>query len=80
MRSLTDFAIRQEYERIKELGDKLVDIGNSINWEGFRPKLEEDSYLLTLERDFPRTIPIFMLISSIILNFPLFRSHFDSYR
>ena len=40
MRSLTDFAIRQEYERIKELGDKLVDIGNRINWEGFRPKLE----------------------------------------
>ena len=40
MRNLTDFAIRQEYERIKELGDKLVDIGNRINWEGFRPKLE----------------------------------------
>jgi IS5 family transposase len=40
MRSLTDFAIRQEYERIRELGDKLVDIGNRINWEGFRPKLE----------------------------------------
>jgi IS5 family transposase len=40
MRSLTDFAIRQEYERIKELGDKLVDIGNRINWEGFRSKLE----------------------------------------
>jgi len=40
MRSLTDFAIRQEYERIRELGDKLVDIGSRINWEGFRPKLE----------------------------------------
>jgi len=38
MRSLTDFAIRQEYERIKELGDKLVDIGNRINWEGFQAK------------------------------------------
>ncbi len=40
MRNLTDFAILQEYERIKELGDKLVEIGNRINWEGFRPKLE----------------------------------------
>jgi IS5 family transposase len=40
MRNLTDFAIRQEYERIKELGDKLVEIGNRINWENFRPKLD----------------------------------------
>jgi IS5 family transposase len=40
MRNLTDFAIRQEYERIKELGDKLVEIGNRIDWNIFRPKLE----------------------------------------
>jgi IS5 family transposase len=40
MRNLTDFAIHQEYERIKELGDRLVEIGNRMNWEGFRPKLE----------------------------------------
>lgn len=40
MWNLTDFAIRQEYERIKELGDRLVEIGNKMNWEGFRPKLE----------------------------------------
>ena len=40
MRSLTDFAIRQEYERIKDLGDKLVEIGNRVNWECFRPTLE----------------------------------------
>jgi hypothetical protein len=40
MRNLTDFAISQDYERIKELGDKLVEIGNRINWENFRPKLD----------------------------------------
>jgi len=40
MRNLTDFAIRHEYERIKELGDRLVEIGDRIDWEGFRPKLE----------------------------------------
>src|SRR5512136_44958 len=40
MRNLTDFAIKQEYERVKELGDQLVDVGNRINWEAFRPKLE----------------------------------------
>jgi len=40
MRNLTDFAIRQEYERVKELGDRLVEIGNRINWDCFRPKLD----------------------------------------
>jgi len=40
MRNLTDFAILQEYERIKKLGDKLVENGSRINWEGFRPQLE----------------------------------------
>ncbi len=40
MRNLTDFALRLEYERVKDLGDKLVDIGGRLNWEGFRPPLE----------------------------------------
>jgi IS5 family transposase len=40
MRTLTDFAISQIYEQLKELGDKLVDTGNLIDWECFRPMLE----------------------------------------
>lgn len=40
MRTLTDFAILQEYQRVKELGDKLVENGSRINWESFRPRLE----------------------------------------
>jgi hypothetical protein len=40
MRNLTDFAIRHEYERIKELRDRLVKIGNKINWDDFRLKLD----------------------------------------
>ena len=40
MRNLTDFALRLEYERIKDLGDKLVDIGGRLNGESFRPTLE----------------------------------------
>jgi len=40
MRNLTDFALRLEYERVKDLGDKLVDIGGRLNWESFRPMLE----------------------------------------
>jgi IS5 family transposase len=41
MRNLTDFAIKQEYERVKELGDQLVDVGNRIDWEAYRPNLEQ---------------------------------------
>jgi len=40
MRNPTDFALRQEYERVKDLGDKLVDIGGRLNWESFIPDLE----------------------------------------
>jgi len=40
MRNLTDFAILQEYERVKELGDKLVENGSRIKWESFRQMLE----------------------------------------
>ena len=32
MRNLTDFALRLEYERVKDLGDKLVDIGGRLKW------------------------------------------------
>ena len=40
MRNLTDFAFRLEYERVKDLGDKLVHIGGRLNRESFRPTLE----------------------------------------
>ena len=34
------FAWNTKYERDKDLGDKLVDIGGRPNWESFRPTLE----------------------------------------
>ncbi len=40
MKNLIDFAIRHEYERIKESGDRLIEIGNRINWDDFRQKLD----------------------------------------
>ena len=36
MRTLIDFAIREEYERVKALGDDLSEIESMINWERFR--------------------------------------------
>jgi hypothetical protein len=32
--------LRLEYEWVKDLGDKLVDIGGRLNWESFRLTLE----------------------------------------
>jgi len=40
MRNLTDFAFRLEYERVKDLGDKLVDIGGRLNGKASDPTLE----------------------------------------
>ncbi len=41
MSTFTNFAIKSEYERIAELGDKLGEIEKLINWERFRPILGE---------------------------------------
>lgn len=40
MRSLADFAIQQEYERIRELGDKLVRIGNIARCQRLMAEME----------------------------------------
>ncbi|WAM22635.1 MAG: IS5 family transposase (plasmid) [Candidatus Methanoperedens sp.] len=37
MASFIDFAFREEYERVKRLGDRLSDIEKLIDWEAFRP-------------------------------------------
>ena len=37
MKSLTDFAFNEEYERVKLLGDRLAEIESLIDWEAFRP-------------------------------------------
>jgi IS5 family transposase len=37
MKSLTDFAFNEEYERVRRLGDRLAEIESLIDWEAFRP-------------------------------------------
>jgi len=37
MKSLTDFALNEEYKRVRRLGDKLAKIESLIDWEAFRP-------------------------------------------
>ena len=66
MRSLTDFAILNEYERIKKLGDKLVEIGSRINWEGFRPKLEA-MFKNNTERGGRPNVDVIMMLKSLFI-------------
>jgi len=70
MRNLTDFALRLEYERVKDLGDKLVDIGGRLNWEGFRPALEAMYRNNTECGGRPNLDVIVMLKSLIVANDP----------
>jgi hypothetical protein len=36
MKSLIDFALNEEYERVRQLGDRLMEIESVIDWEAFR--------------------------------------------
>ena len=36
MKTLTDFALKEEYKRLKSVGDKLADIDSLIDWKPFR--------------------------------------------
>ena len=36
MKSLTNFALNEEYRRVKRLGDRLAEIESLIDWEAFR--------------------------------------------
>jgi IS5 family transposase len=36
MKSIIDFALNEEYERVKQLGDRLMEIESVIDWGAFR--------------------------------------------
>jgi len=36
MKTLTDFALEEEYKRLQSVGDKVVEIDSLIDWESFR--------------------------------------------
>lgn len=40
MDDLTDFALNEEYKRLRSVGDKLAEIESLIDWKPFRPILE----------------------------------------
>jgi len=66
MASFIDFAFREEYERVKSLGDKLSEIDSLINWESFRP-IVKDMYDNKSEKGGRPNIDEIIMIKILIL-------------
>jgi IS5 family transposase len=65
MSSFIDFAFREEYERVKALGDKLSEIDTLISWEAFRP-IVKDMYDNKTEKGGRPNIDEIMMINILV--------------
>lgn len=66
MTSLTDFALYEEYKRVKRLGDKLADIETVIDWDAFRP-IVKDMYDNKSEKGGRPNIDEIVMIKLLVL-------------
>jgi IS5 family transposase len=66
MRTLIDFAIREEYSRVKALGDDLSDINSLINWDRFR-FLEPLIYKNKTSRGGRPNIDIVIMVKALVI-------------
>ena len=66
MRTLIDFAIREEYSRVKALGDDLSDINSLIKWDRFR-SLEPLIYKNKTSRGGRPNIDIVIMVKALVL-------------
>ena len=66
MRTLIDFAIREEYARVKALGDELSEVGSLINWERFR-FLEPLLYKNKTSRGGRPNIDIVIMVKALVI-------------
>jgi IS5 family transposase len=65
MSSFVDFTFREEFERVKRLGDRLSEIEKLIDWEAFRPV--EDMYDNKTEKGGRPNNDEIMMIKVIVL-------------
>ncbi len=66
MASFIDFAFREEYERVRILGDKLSEIDSIISWEAFRP-IVKDIYDNKTEKGGHPNIDEIIMIKILVL-------------
>jgi transposase, IS5 family len=60
MKTLTDFALKEEYKRLESVGDKLAGIASLIDWKTFRIILESMYINKTVSGGRPETDVIVM--------------------
>ena len=53
MKTLTDFALKEEYTCLQSVGDKLAKIGSLIDWKPFRIIFESIYFNKTVSRGRP---------------------------
>ncbi len=66
MSSFIDFAFQEEYERVKRLGDRLSEIDKLIDWEAFRP-IVQDIYDNKSEKGGRPNIDEIVMIKTLVL-------------
>ncbi len=60
MKTLIDFALKEEYKLLESVGDKLAEIASLIDWKTFRIILESMYINKTISGGIPETDVIVM--------------------
>lgn len=66
MESLLDFALQERYKRVVELGDKVAEFDNLIEWDRFRPIIG-DLYTNTTEQGGRPNIDVILMVKLLVL-------------
>ena len=66
MNSFTSLGLRETYRKVEQLGDKLSEITKLIDWEAFRPQLE-DMYNNKTEKGGRPNFDVILMLKVLLL-------------
>jgi transposase, IS5 family len=66
MNSFTSLGLREAYRKVEQLGDRLSDIAKLIDWEVFRPQLE-DMYNNKTEKGGRPNFDVILMLKALLL-------------
>ena len=75
--SFIDFAFQEEYQRVKNLGDKLSEIDALINWESFRPIVKDIYNNKTEKGGHPNKDEVMMIKILVLQEWHFCNSRYD---
>ena len=74
MESLVDFALQERYKQVKDLGDRLGELANLIEWGPFR-EIVGEIYANTTEQGGRPNIDVILMIKLLVLQSKIGRAH-----